>query len=223
MQIDPVAEWRRLSEHYRQMADVQLQELARSFADLTETAQQVLGDQLRLRGLSQPCASGLPAASSTQPRAAIKPAQSATDEIHDVDQAESEPVEYTWKTILCECEELDQVWQIREMLRRCGIESWSEGWQFRGEGGLLYPRILVAADQIDEARAVIARPVPQDVIDDSRMTIPEYKMPHCPACRAEDPVLESTDAVNTWRCEACGRQWSDPAPLKEGPAPNEGP
>jgi hypothetical protein len=98
------------------------------------------------------------------------------------------------------------------MLRRAGIESWPQG----PEGaGVVYPRILVAADQLDEARIVIARPVPQDVIDQSHEPPAEYQMPRCPACRAEDPVLEDTEPVNTWLCEACGRQWSDPAPSGE--------
>lgn len=215
MEIDPVTEWRRLTEHYREMADVQLTELARDFADLTEAAQQVLRDELRHRGLPLP-GSAIP---QTIPvKAALTSPASAADESdsrEDADEVAGEPIEYTWKTVLCECEESDQVWQLQEMLRCAGIDSWPDGPQSIGDSGLLYPRILVAADQLEEARAVIARPVPQDVIDQSHEPTPEYEMPRCPNCRAEDPTLEDTEPVNAWRCEACGRQWSDPAPIGE--------
>jgi len=217
MEIDPVAEWRRLTDHYRQMHDIALQQIARDYADLTETAQQVLRDELRHRGLPQPGSSTPPAASTPLAQTAAPPRENgdASEYPEDREEGGKPPVEYTWRTMLCECEESDQVWQLREMLRRAGIESWSEA-------GLLYPRILVAADQLEEARAVIARPIPQDVIDDSHTEVPEYEMPRCPSCRAEDPVLEETDPVNTWQCEACGRQWSDSGPVAEGSTPEYG-
>jgi hypothetical protein len=215
MQIDPVQEWRRLAEHYRGLNDGQLQELALDFADLTETAQQTLRDELRLRRLPLPGSSPQTTAARQAP-VASRPLEPARDEFEngeDSEEGRGEPHEYTWKTALCECEELDRVWQLREMLRRAGIDSWYEA-------DSLYPRILVAADQLEDARIVIARPVPQDIIDESHQPPPEdYEMPRCPACRAEDPVLEDTEPVNTWRCEACGRQWSDPAPAGEAKVP----
>jgi hypothetical protein len=216
MQIDPVQEWRRLTENYREMPDVQLEELALDFADLTAAAQQALRDELRHRGLPQPGSS--PQATATRqapvtPRL-LEPTEDEFENREDSEEDSGEPHEYTWKTVLCECEERDQIWQLQEMLHRAGIDSWRQG---ADEAGLLYPRILVAADQLEEARIVIARPVPQDVIDQSHEpTQAEYEMPRCPACRAEDPVLEDTEPVNSWRCEACGRQWSDPAPAAEG-------
>ena len=219
MQIDPVEEWRRLTEHYRQMSDVQLQELALDFADLTEMAQQSLRGELQHRGLPQPDPTAPAATAASPAQIAFRPPESAADEYEnseDADAANSEPREYTWKTILCECEEWDQVWQLREMLRRAGIESWSEGSQWDRKAGLIYPRILVAADQLEEARAVIAKPVPQDVIDESHETPQDFEPPACPFCRAQDPILESIDPVNTWLCESCGRQWSDPAPAADG-------
>jgi len=219
MQIDPVEEWRRLTEHYRQMSDGDLQRLAFDFPDLTETAQHVLSGELRHRGLDQPRASDQASTSTgrTQPARSTLPAAPVddADTLAGTEAAEDEddgaPREYTWKTVLCECEEWDQVWQLQEMLRRAGIDSWSEGSRWGRKTGLVYPRILVAADQLDEARMVIAKPIPQDVIDESREPPQEYEIPCCPACRAEDPVLEATDPVNAWRCEACGHQWSDSA------------
>jgi transposase-like protein len=69
----------------------------------------------------------------------------------------------------------------------------------------------VAADQLEEAREVASRPIPQAIVEQSRMQIPEFELPRCPGCGAEDPLLESADPVNAWLCESCGRQWTDPA------------
>jgi hypothetical protein len=229
MQIDPVEEWRRLTEHYREMSDVQLQELALDYADLTEAAQQVLSGELRQRGLSLPRTSNqvstaARASTATGPAQAVRSADSAgvAAGAEDAD-GDSTPHEYTWKTLLCECSEREQAWQIGEVLRRAGIESWMEGpgiYSPYAELDMTSPRVLVAADQLDEARMVIARPIPQDVIDESRMTEPEFEPPVCPSCRAEDPVLESADPVNNWRCESCGREWSDPVPATDAEQQN---
>ena len=113
MQIDPVEEWRRLTEHYRQMSDGDLQRLAFDFPDLTETAQHVLSGELRHRGLDQPRASDQASTSTgrTQPARSTLPAAPVddADTLAGTEAAEDEddgaPREYTWKTVLCECEE----------------------------------------------------------------------------------------------------------------------
>jgi hypothetical protein len=130
--------------------------------------------------------------------------------VADEDGDEEHPAHaFTWKTPLCECDEREQAWQIREVLRRAGIESWIET-PTSYAISLSGPRVVVAADQLDQAREIAARPIPQDIVDESKMKIPEYELPSCPRCGAADPVLESVDPVNTWACEACGAGWSDP-------------
>ena len=58
MQANPFEEWQRLTEHYREKSEEELRELAADFADLTETAQQVLRNEMRKRGLDDPAARG---------------------------------------------------------------------------------------------------------------------------------------------------------------------
>ena len=77
-------------------------------------------------------------------------------------------------------------------------------------------QVLVAADQLDDAREIAARPIPQDVVDESRQEVPEYIPPKCPKCGAEDSVLESAEPTNSWLCEACGKQWTEPAMDTDG-------
>jgi hypothetical protein len=210
MQTDPIQEWRRLTEHYRAMSDEQLEELADDFADLTEAAQQLLRGELRHRGLDRP------QAVSDAKKVAESPAASSPVTSGDSAGSAEEsdlPHEYTWKTLLCDCNNLEQARQVCEVLRRAGIESWMDSpgiYLPHPDLDLTNPRVLVAADQLDQARMIVASPIPQDVIDESKMTMPEFSTPSCPACGDPEPLLETVDPVNIWQCEACGRQWTDP-------------
>jgi transposase len=121
---------------------------------------------------------------------------------------------YSYKTLLCECEELDHAWQINELLRRHGIQSWIGKPSFANVEFPLGPRVEVAADQLEQAKLIIAQPMPQEIIDEFREMnedVREYEPPKCPQCGAEDPILENAEPVNQWLCESCGKQWSEGA------------
>jgi hypothetical protein len=228
MPTNPAEEWQRLTEHYRTVYDEELQELAAQFDDLTETAKQVLLNELKNRGLPAP-------GSKPAPRTASRPFaesrfRSAVDPEADVShsrefgEAEEEagPNEFTWKTPLCECETEEQALGICEMLKRAKIECWYE--PQNGRRGVWGPRVTVAADQLEEAAQIASQPISQDILDDLRAEVPEYEPQRCPACGTEDPVLEgveegvedSVEPNNSWLCEACGKQWTDP-PLDARP------
>jgi ribosomal protein L37AE/L43A len=74
---------------------------------------------------------------------------------------------------------------------------------------------MFSAYQLDQARAIAAQPIPQDIVEDLKKeeTEPQYfEIPACPKCKAEDPTLESVEPSNNWLCESCGYTWSDPIP-----------
>ena len=205
MQADPIEEWQRLTQHYREMNDGELLELDADKADLTEVAQQVLRDEIKTRGLDREINSSERFATPQWTSHGDTPADGEATE-------EGEPpVEFTWKTLLCECADKEQVWQIQEVLRQAGIESWTEipGYNIAPE--MSSPRIVVAADQLEKAREIISKPIPQEIVEQSRMDVSDYVPPTCPSCGAADPILESADPVNSWQCESCGRQWSEQA------------
>jgi ribosomal protein L37AE/L43A len=248
MQIDPVQEWQRLTVEYREKGDEELLEIARDYADLTETAQQVLRSEMRSRSLGDPAdpksVAALQSAQTEQqpqPPLALKNAPSdpvddiafgtfgrrAAELVPDTPDSRDEsavPHEYTWKTIFCACDEYKEAWQISEALRRAGIESWIErqgsmyAIPWAGEFMTGELQVQVAADQLDSARAVASQPIPKDIIEESETETPEYKVPKCPKCGAEDPVLEGVDPSNTWRCEQCDAQWTDIPPKQDGEA-----
>ena len=228
MQTDPIVEWRRLSEHYRALSEEELRALAFDFRDLTEMAQQALRSELHSRGLGDPetlaqLPVSEPEAGPRSRSAALQPAEAADMNGEDAESGNATEGlhDYTWKTLLCECDTRAQAWQIAEALRRAGIESWIDGpgrYSPVGDLDVTNPRVLVAADELDQARAILAQPIPQDIIDESRETPADFVAPACPGCGGADPVLESADPVNAWRCEVCGREWVDAVPAtKEEP------
>jgi len=213
MQPNPAQEYQRLSSLYAEMSDGELEELAAGFSDLTELAQPILRDEMKKRGLGDP--SAIQAAANQAKTTFGGWGQTADENSDNGDDAagdEEAPAAYTWKTPLCECEDKDQAFQTSEVLRRAGIESWVDqpGSTFGTRSvATNVIRILVAADQLEEARTIIARPIPQDIIDESKEKPEDFVPPTCPKCGAEDPTLESVDPTNSWLCESCGAQWSD--------------
>lgn len=219
MQNDPLVEWQRLSEVYRGMYDDELLNLAADAQDLTETARQVLDAEMKKRGLMVPRASSTTriaepmrerrAALRNDPDGPPRPTPDAASEDGEQEVAN----EYTWKTLLCECETTEQAQQLSQILKQSGIDAWIElpGTSSRYTGfSMEYPRVLVAADQLEQAREIAANPIPKDAADESKEMIPEFESPVCPRCGAADPVLEGVDPFNTWRCEACGNGWTEP-------------
>ena len=220
MQDDPVRFWQELTENYRRMSDGELRELSARPEELTEVAQQVLRDEMRLRRLdrSQTPAEGVRTTGAPRKNYDLLAGPLPNSSLVDEDPEDAEETEdeqpatgYTWKTQLCECSNVQQARQISAALLRAGIESWIEAMPSYAIA-LGNPRVLVAADQLEEARAIAQRPIPQDIIEESQVEVPEYVVPVCPRCGAHDPILESADPVNTWSCEACGAEWSDTEP-----------
>jgi hypothetical protein len=205
--------WRELTRNYAEMSEGELVNLAEDFGDLTEMAGQVLRDEMRKRGLGDPqdyLARPNSAVGMARGSGGSRIGASAEDE-------EGPSTGFVWKNLLCECGSREEAWQIREVLQRAGIESWTDGAQSSyaplpemGSGGQRV-RVLVAADTLDAARAVISQPIPADIVEMSKAEHQEYEPPVCPRCGAPDPVLEGVDPVNAWKCEVCGRKWSEPA------------
>ncbi|HKD62031.1 MAG TPA: hypothetical protein VKB47_16330 [Terracidiphilus sp.] len=210
MQADPVDEWRRLTALYSEMGEIELRELAGQIDDLTPAARQILRDEMKKRGISN---------EQSAPSAPNRPVRTAavhweppnyTYRFSPMPDENEGPHEYTWKTPLSTCDTNREAFSIGLALKRAGIDSWIEAPESRM--GLTGSRILVAADQLEEAKAIIAQPIPQDVTNemDDEVNEPAYELPVCPKCRAADPTLESVDPSNSWLCESCGHRWSHP-------------
>ena len=217
MHDNPAADRQWLMEHYRAISDEELEELSADFKDLTPTAQEVLRGELSTRGLPAPGTTPVVSkrgesdapqnwASNVDPEAGVSRSRSFDESEKEAEDGGS--TEFTWKTLLCECESTDQAAQLQEALKRAGIDSWIERPGTRW--AVFKPRIQVAEDQLEQAIEIARQPIPRDILDQTREEIPEYEPPKCPSCGAEDPVLESAEPTNSWLCEACGKQWTEP-------------
>jgi hypothetical protein len=103
------------------------------------------------------------------------------------------------------------------VLKRAGIESWIEA-PAQGSLELTGPQVMVAADELEEARAIAERPIPQEIVDQSKVRVEDFVPPSCPKCGATDPLLEAVEPTNMWLCEVCGAEWSEAG----SPVENEG-
>lgn len=222
MRLDPMESWRQLTRHYAEMSDSELMALAEDFRDLTDTARQVLRDEMRKRNLGDPQS----LASAEQQPVAPSDSGFAAPTGAGASRAGKQSVIFVWKNTLCDCRDSEEAWQISEVLRRAGIESWLDSSQTyytplpEMGSSAPRPRILVAADDLDAARAILARPIPRDIVEQSKAEHAEYNPPVCPRCGAPDPLLEGADPSNSWKCEVCGRQWIEAVePAGEPPLP----
>jgi hypothetical protein len=224
MQQDPMEEWRRLTALYSEIGDLEIRELVDQINDLTPNAQQILRDEIKKRGIPErrPSGSSFPSLSPqhARDRRTISHFVPASAEAASTEQEEEDdgPREYTWKTLLCECQDIAEARAVANVLMEAGIESWIErSQQYYVDPSS--PCVKVAADQLEHARQVLAQPIPQELIEEQREleTAPAYEIPVCPKCRAEDPTLESVEPSNNWLCESCGYTWSDPVPDSTSP------
>jgi hypothetical protein len=207
MHIDPMQNWRSLAENYARMSDGELLALAEDFGDLTDAARQVLREEMRKRNLGDPQSDAW-----APPRSADAQQDSSDSEDGDSDGSREE---FDWKHVLRENCNREQASQIYEVLKRAGIECWID--RSRNYLPLTDPgvRVLVASDQLEAADAILAHPIPPDIVEQSKAEQAEYQLPVCPACGAPDPILESASPTNSWKCDVCGKEWSETAPQTE--------
>jgi hypothetical protein len=200
-------EYQRCKGHYAGLSDDGLEILWAQYDDLTPSAQVALSEEISKRNLDvgeETEESSLVDDPDALARAERQVA--ASEERNHAEEESDEPREYSWKVLLCDCNDRTEAWQIRQALKRHGIDSWIE--PERGYS-MNPPQVFVAADQLEEAHRVIAQPIPQDIIDESKTEIPEFEMPECPKCGGADPVLVNAEPSNAWECAACGHQWTD--------------
>jgi hypothetical protein len=217
MQVDPIAEWKRVTNVYRAMYDDELINLVADAADLTEVARQVLDVELRRRRLGDLSNADLakrPPEPMTERRAAMLGNQGGAPQLvldcYELQDFEA-PLEYRKKTLLCVCMSMEQAWQLSNSLKRMSIECWIEE---PNSGSLMisgapYPRVLVSADQLEQARAILSNPLLDSLDCGTTQEASATKSPECPFCGSRNPALEEAAPCSSWRCETCGYQWTE--------------
>jgi hypothetical protein len=203
-------DWQRLSRLYDEMGEAELDQLRSEYDGLTETAQQVLRDELKKRGMAQP-EDKIAVKSEGERRAALRDLEERLARPEEEEEIEARVREYTWKVTIREFQTSDEAYLAQRALKAGGIEGWVLDPNRDGRMNRGYPLLQVAADESEAAERILSQPVSQDIIDEATVEPELWEQPVCPRCGAEDPLLEGVDPVNQWGCEACGAKWEEDA------------
>jgi hypothetical protein len=177
-----------LTQLYGSLGDEELQNLAVTFNDLTDPAQKALKAEFARRSLTLP--SPTASQSETLQNGADSPLQGF---------AANAPEDCTF-----EFTELEEAYIAQSVLRSAGIESVVPTSEL---GAIDTPRLVVAPADAHTAELILSRPTHTGSGDDEA----GFVEPVCPQCGAPDPLLESVEPTNQWRCEACNHLWGDAA------------
>ena len=204
----PASESLRLSEHYRQMTDEELIELAQNPSSLTEMAQAALAQEVRSRRL-------------TIPPPEKPPVPPPPPDEPDVDDPYAE--ERTLVTI-CVVYSLRDAMQVSRILDVAGIpfymgpeKAMSVDAVTSNYGDGIDVKVMRvgapwAADALYRNYAPKDEPPEEKVVWDDTVAV------RCPRCRSEDVAFErlSGDASGPgnprkfhWTCGACANEWED--------------
>lgn len=192
--IDQLEEYQRLTRVYRDLGDVELLDLGRQINDPTEIAQQVLQAEISSRRFELP----------------------------KIDQPETPSDEKEESFELgrfASSSSRDCVWEFPE------IEDAQAAGELLGAASIEYDMILPRADTLDmgalrlavmpedveRARRLLSQPIPEECRILVR-TRDQFTVPTCTKCGSPDPLLDSIEPTNQWRCEVCAHLWSDRLP-----------
>jgi hypothetical protein len=188
--IGDAQQYEELTRLYSTFGDLELQALAGDMDELTDAAQSVLKAELARRGLDVSERSEVTADSA--------PDDFAESPLHAF--AAMAPAECVF-----EFAELAVAVAARSALFAAGIESVIPG---RAPGSLSAPRVVVAPQDAMNAALVLSQPLESDADGLADKSV-DFVESSCPHCGAVDPLLESVEPTNQWRCEACDHVWSD--------------
>ena len=204
--LDPTAEWRFLSEHYRQMSDNELLALARQNSELTDVAQRTLASEISGRGLKlQP----------EEPPVPPKPAPQL-DPSYDEDR-ELVEIRTVWS--------LSDALQLQRLLDGAGIPFFmgpekatsADAVTSNFANGVSVQIMRVGVPWTYQLlRDYTPENEPGPKPEEELSQLPVY----CPKCHSEEVVFDrliteaaaATDKSQpkfAWVCDSCGHQWED--------------
>lgn len=206
--VDAAGEWRRLAEHYQQLTDSELIDLARNRAELTAVAQQCLSDEVSVRRLK------------IEPVEAKEAPPALVPEPPDSPYAEERSL-----VTLCTAWSVRDALQITTLLGRAGIPF------YMGEerATAVYRVTSNFAEGVGVcimnvglplARNLLLDYFPKDVpASEKNDELPDIFI-RCPKCKSEEVVFEHMQDEDPathqkivqkyeWKCDSCGYEWED--------------
>ena len=201
--IDLNQEWQRLYNLYANKSDEELLELREDFDDLTEVAQHRLREELQKRKLWVD-ATPLPAKSP--------PPEDADDNWTSDEIGSGADLRLGGVTVAtCNTEEdADLCVYVlgSAKIRAVRLEAGRDRFDLR------MPRVNVAPEDEDRARAILSAPFPDKIVQQFKAepVAGDFEVPTCKRCGSSEILLESTEPTNQWLCDNCGYTWQDALP-----------
>ena len=191
--VEEFADYQRLTRLYREMSEAELIRLQDNSDRLTDMARDILTNEMSSRNMAW---RSQPAAASFEPQ---------TDEMLIQDFGLLAPSECVW-----EFAEREDAQAAGEMLTAEGLTC--QVILPRAEKlDMTAPRVAVLPTDLEKARVLLSKPIPEEFRISVR-TQDSFTAPSCSRCGCLDPLLESVEPVNEWRCEVCGNVWRDKMP-----------
>jgi DNA-directed RNA polymerase subunit M/transcription elongation factor TFIIS len=210
--LDPAGEWLRLSEHYRQLSDDELVDLARQTSELTDVAQQVLAQEIANRRLK------IPLEEPAAPRIPESQPDSAED-------AESPYAEDRELVVICTVWSLADALKLQRLLDTAGIPFYvgpekAFGFDAATSNFANGLSVQIMRVGVPWAGQALQQYFPADVPPDEKVDESDNLAIHCPKCHSTKVVFEDLDrglensegepsSKFNWTCDSCGHQWED--------------
>jgi DNA-directed RNA polymerase subunit M/transcription elongation factor TFIIS len=216
--LDPAGEWLRLSEHYRQLTDDELVDLARETSELTDVAQQALAQEIANRRLKIP-PDGSPAPRSPEPQ----PDSAEDGQSPYAEDRELVVIRTVWS--------LGDALKLQRLLDTAGIPFYMGPEKASGvdavtsnfANGLSVQVMHVGAPW---ARQALQQYFPADEPAEEKADESDNLAIHCPKCHSTEVVFEDLDpgpensegkpsSKFKWTCDSCGHEWEDDGVVTE--------
>jgi len=208
--IDQAGEWRRLAEHYRQMTDGELLDLARQRSALTDAAQQALAQEISSRKLTIP---------SEEPPPLPEPPPDVPDDTDDPYAKERELIEIATLWSLRDAMRLQYLLDVAGIPFYLGPQKATRVDQATNFAGGVAVRIMRVG--WPWAWQAMQNYFPKDEPPEEKVDWESFKVEvHCPRCGSTDVIFEQLtrqlkgadgkpSSKFKWRCDSCGNEWQD--------------
>jgi DNA-directed RNA polymerase subunit M/transcription elongation factor TFIIS len=210
--LDPAGEWLRLTEHYRQLCDEELVGLARQTSKLTDSAQQVLAQEIANRRLNIPSKESAPA-----PRPEPQPDSAREIESPYAEDRELVVIRTVWS--------LTDALKLQRLLDTAGIPFYIGPEKAMGVEAVTSNLANGLSVQIMQvglpwALQVLQQYFPANEPPEEKVDESDNLAIHCPRCHSTEVVFEDLDrgpdnaegkpsSTFNWTCDSCGHEWED--------------
>src|SRR5258707_930918 len=135
------------------------------------------------------------------------PKSAMPKDVREPDPAIDRFVDLAPEDCVWEFAETEDALAASEALRASGIES-SVILPRADTLDMGAPRLAVSPQDVQRTEAILSKPIPEEFRILVR-TRDEFVVPCCRRCGSVDPLLESIEPTNQWRCDQCGHTWSE--------------